>query len=82
MCLTVTQGHNAVIAVRLEPTTPRSVVKHSTTEPLRGKDLNKMLYFVGPLLTTLSGSIQVVGLKIVCIYLPSLCVREAKGAKG
>ena len=33
MCLA--QGHNAVTPVRLEPTTPRPRVKHSTTEPLR-----------------------------------------------
>ena len=33
MCLA--QGHNAVMLVRLEPTTPRSGVKHSTTEPLQ-----------------------------------------------
>ena len=33
MCLA--QGHNAVTPVRLEPTAPRSQVKHSTTEPLR-----------------------------------------------
>ena len=33
MCLA--QGHNAVARVRLEPATPRSRVKHSTTEPLR-----------------------------------------------
>ena len=29
------QGHNTVTLVRLEPTAPRSRVKHSTTEPLR-----------------------------------------------
>ena len=29
------QGHNEVMPVRLEPATPRSPVKHSTTEPLR-----------------------------------------------
>ena len=28
------QGHNAVTSVRLESATPRSRVKHSTTEPL------------------------------------------------
>ena len=28
------QGHNTVTPVRLEPATPRSRVKHSTTEPL------------------------------------------------
>ena len=33
MCLA--QGHNAVTTVMLEPATPRSLVKHSTTEPLR-----------------------------------------------
>ena len=33
MCLA--QGHNAVTPVRLEPASPRSRVKHSTTEPLR-----------------------------------------------
>ena len=27
------QGHSAVMPVRLEPATPRSRVKHSTTEP-------------------------------------------------
>ena len=32
MCLA--QGHNAVTPARLEPTTPRSRGKHSTTEPL------------------------------------------------
>ena len=32
MCLA--QGHNAVMQVRLEPATPRSSVKHSTTELL------------------------------------------------
>ena len=29
------QGHSAVMLVRLKPVTPRSRVKHSTTEPLR-----------------------------------------------
>ena len=29
------QGHNAVTPVRLKPTTTRSRVKNSTTEPLR-----------------------------------------------
>ena len=33
MCLA--QGHNAVMPRRLEPTAPRSGVKHSTTEPMR-----------------------------------------------
>ena len=33
MCLA--QGHNPVTSVRLEPPSPRSLVKHSTTEPLR-----------------------------------------------
>ena len=33
MCLA--QGHNAVMLVRLEPTSPLSRVKRSTTEPLR-----------------------------------------------
>ena len=32
MCLA--QGHNAVTPMRLEPATPWSRVKHSTTEPL------------------------------------------------
>ena len=32
MCLA--QGHNAVMPLRLEPATPQSQVKHSTTEPL------------------------------------------------
>ena len=32
MCLA--QGHNAVTPVRLKPADPRSLVKHSTTEPL------------------------------------------------
>ena len=32
MCLA--QGHKAVMPVKLEPTTPRSRDKHSTTEPL------------------------------------------------
>ena len=32
MCLA--QGHNAATLVRLEPSVPRSWVKHSTTEPL------------------------------------------------
>ena len=32
MCLA--QGQNTVTPVRLEPTAPRSRVKHSTTEPL------------------------------------------------
>ena len=32
MCLA--QGHNVVPLVRLKPTTTRSQVKHSTTEPL------------------------------------------------
>ena len=33
MCLA--QGRNAMTQARLEPTTPRSRDKHSTTEPLR-----------------------------------------------
>ena len=35
MCLT--QGHNAVTPVRLEPATPPAQVKHSTTGPLHSK---------------------------------------------
>ena len=31
--------HNAVLPVRLEPATPQSQVKHSTTEPLHSPDL-------------------------------------------
>ena len=38
MCLT--QGHNAVTPVRLEPAALRSRVKHSTTEPLRSLPLD------------------------------------------
>ena len=33
MCLA--QGHNAVLSMRLEPATPQSQVKHSTSEQLR-----------------------------------------------
>ena len=33
--LSLAQGHNAVMPVKLEPTALRSRVKHSTTEPLR-----------------------------------------------
>ena len=40
MCLA--QGHKAVPSVRLEPATPRSWVKHSTTEPLRSKIPDEM----------------------------------------
>ena len=36
MCLA--PGHNAVMLVRFEPATPRSQVKHSTTEPLRSRN--------------------------------------------
>ena len=36
MCLA--QGQNTVVPVRLEPATPRSQVKHSTTEPLHSLD--------------------------------------------
>ena len=32
MCLA--QGHNTVTLIRLEPATPRTRVKYSTTEPL------------------------------------------------
>ena len=34
-------GHNAVTPVRLEPATPLSGVKHSTTEPLRSRSQNE-----------------------------------------
>ena len=37
--MSLAQGHNAVMPVILEPATPISRVKHSTTEPLRS--LNK-----------------------------------------
>ena len=44
MCLA--QGHNAVMPVRLEPATPRSRVKHSTTEPIPESDLGfNYMYF-------------------------------------
>ena len=36
----LTQGHNAVMPVKLKPATPRSRVKHSTTEPLRSLGLH------------------------------------------
>ena len=43
MCLA--QGHNRVMPVRLEPATPQSQVKHSTTEPLRSlKTLSVSVY--------------------------------------
>ena len=32
--MSLAQGHKSVKLVRLEPATPRSRVKHSTTEPL------------------------------------------------
>ena len=38
------QGHNAVMPARLKPTTPRSPVKHSTTEPLHSQ-YALMLFF-------------------------------------
>ena len=39
------KDHNAVTAVRLEPTTPRSRVEHSTTEPLRSlKNFNRTFH--------------------------------------
>ena len=42
MCLA--PEHNSVLMVRLEPATPRSQVKHSTTKPLRcHKDPDKIL---------------------------------------
>ena len=34
------QGHNTVLPMRLEPATPLSQVKHSTTEPLRSRTLH------------------------------------------
>ena len=37
------QGHSAVTSVRLEPATPRSQVKHSTTESLRSLLIQDML---------------------------------------
>ena len=37
MPCSLAQGHNEVMLVRLEPTTPQSRVKHSTTEPLELK---------------------------------------------
>ena len=40
MCLV--QGHNVMTPVKLEPTTPRSLVKQSTTEPLR----SQLLYVI------------------------------------
>ena len=43
MCLA--QGHSAVPPVRLEPVSPRSQVKHSTTEPLHSLKVNAILYF-------------------------------------
>ena len=33
--MSLAQGHNAVMPVRLEPAAPLSRVKHSITEPLR-----------------------------------------------
>ena len=43
MCLA--QGHKAVMPLRLEPGTPRSQVKHSTTEPLRSINQSKNVSF-------------------------------------
>ena len=40
MCLA--QGHSAVPPVRLEPATPKSQVKHSTTEPPRSLHKNHL----------------------------------------
>ena len=39
MCLA--QGYNAVPPVRIEPATPQSQVKHSTTEPLHPKSFDE-----------------------------------------
>ena len=44
------QGHNTVTPMRLEPTAPQSLVKHSTTEPLpslvgKGLKLDRMKTF-------------------------------------
>ena len=47
MCLA--HGHNAVAPVRLEPATPRSRVKHSTTEPLRSLKYQLLISFQGKL---------------------------------
>ena len=68
MCLT--QRHNTVTLVRLEPAAPRSLVKHSTTELLRSRDddgdddilsplkkqQQKNVFNIGPPQANLSGS--------------------------
>ena len=46
MCLAL--GHNEEMPVRLEPPTPRSQGKHSTTEPLRSLVEGTGQYFVRP----------------------------------
>ena len=38
--MSLAQGHNAVMPVRLKLTTPRSQVKHSTTEPLHSLQIH------------------------------------------
>ena len=55
MCLA--QGHNAVTLVRLKPATPRSRVKHSTTEPLHSL-----------LLLVLIGSIKLLSISTINRY--------------
>ena len=68
MCLA--QGHNTVKPVRLESTTPRSRVKHSTSEPLCslyhtmicfGYELRKIIFnafFCGNLYSRLSSALS------------------------
>ena len=45
------KDHNAVTPVRLEPTAPRSRVKHSTTEPLRSLNYSLLIWYAAWLLS-------------------------------
>ena len=52
------QGHNAVTSVRLEPATPQSRVKHSTTEPLRSPPLILFYHLMLHIMVEVHGWIQ------------------------
>ena len=61
------KDHNAVTPVRLEPATPRSRVKHSTTEPL-GSLLDILWHFIWVFTDCQSLQVPVSRMKMVMTF--------------
>ena len=89
MCFT--QGHNTVMPVRLKPATPRSWVKHFTTEPLRSQlghfttwltGSPKGVYHINMYYINLSCSTSIYIQTLSCHSMPLYCCDPEKQSQG